>query len=141
MTDATRWGHSTSHEPETWSGSFKTREEAIADGKDLYGESFYVKSGCVIDAYQAMPKADELMDRMGEYAYDNWVVPDGFPDVSAEAQNELNALLRAWCDKHLGDVEHWMCDGTKPERVELSFAECAALDLPDDPAPSSPTEP
>lgn len=58
------------------------------------GEKFPVKIAAYVDA-------GDIIEMLGERAYDDvGEVAEDWPDVSAEARQELDAILGAWVSKH-----------------------------------------
>ncbi len=106
------WGHG-QEEHGRYFGDFKTKGEAIAEGRSCYGrdEDFYIARGTMCAASQFMPESDELSERMGEIACDQvGDAAEDFPDASTEAWAELDDLLVAWANKHL-TCRFWESDG------------------------------
>ena len=113
------YGHASYEDAEQYSGTFPTREEAIAEGTTEYGgEPFYVMAGESPEAASLMPDADHILDIMAGNAHDNYGhdLTEDFPEVTEEAKAELDALLKDWANKHV-EVTFWEAVGT-PERIE-----------------------
>ena len=107
-----RWGYASSRDAETWTGAYETRKEAILDGlADYCGEGFWIHSGHLVPLETVLPDVDDLLERMGEVAYDEaGEVAEDYPDVTDEARIELEELLRGWCEKHARPT-FWVADG------------------------------
>ena len=107
-----RWGYARDRDAEAWHGSFLTKGEAMLDGLAHYcGEAFWVHSGTALRAIDIMPNADEIIEMMGERAYDKaGEAADDFPSVTREAREELDRLLREWADRHV-ESSLWVADG------------------------------
>ena len=91
------WGHSTHPRAEMFEGAYATREEAIADGRAIYGEgfAFYVMAGHWIDPLEFFC-ASRIVDAATELLYDN--APDEADfEMPRESLGELDAFLRDWC--------------------------------------------
>lgn len=112
------WGHSGEGQPERWQGSFDTRHEAIADGREQHEGAFHVVRGRRSDPLKYMPLADEILEMVGDRATDeHGEVADDFPGVLRDARDDLDALLVGWARRHLGEAtEFWKQDGT-PELI------------------------
>jgi 8-oxo-dGTP diphosphatase len=112
------WGYSRTGADEHYDGAYDSREEAIDAGRDEYGdEPFYVIEGKYPDAAGAMPDAGRVLDWMHDHAGEQWADSDGdWPDTTAEAQADLDALLATWARKH-APVTRWIGVG-EPERIE-----------------------
>jgi hypothetical protein len=116
-----RWGHSEHEKAERWSGAFESREEAIEDGRRHYRHGpaapFWIQAGATPDAASFVPSADEIVEQMGNAAADNaGEVAAEYPDVSAEAREELDAYLATWATKHAAP-RFWIAVGA-PEKIE-----------------------
>lgn len=112
------YGIAKSEFAEKFNGSYASREEAIAEGTTDYGgEPFYVLEGEYPTASEMVPDQEWVLERIGDYAVDNYgEVALGFPQVTDEAKAELDAMLKAWADKHI-KVEFWT--GVRsPELIE-----------------------
>ena len=104
---AEKWVYSLDKYGEEYHGHCETREAAIAEartelGVDARVEGFYVGRCVQVTKSQFMPSAEYILELMQESATDE--CGDGaedFPDVSIEAGEELDALLKAWCEKHI----------------------------------------
>ena len=115
-----RWGYASSKDAESWTGCHLTREEAIEEGRDHYTypkeyghtyDGFWIHSGHVVPLEAVMPDVDDIIETMGERAYDEaGEVAEEFPDVSNEAKTELEELLRGWCEKYARPT-FWVADG------------------------------
>ena len=121
MATKTCWGYSTSEYPEIWNGNCDTREEAIAEGRaEFGGDEFWICDGTQPDTDRFI-NARGIIETAGQLAYDE--AGDGaveWPDVSKEAEKELDRLLAKWTRKHC-PIHFWICDG-KPERVPAAAA-------------------
>lgn len=112
------WGHREERR-KNYTGAFKTREEAIADGRATYGEgeTFWIASGMPPTPESLVPDADEIVERISEQAYDvASEAAEEFPQLSDEAKAELDELLEGWAKKHL-DVNFWVQEGDA-EKIE-----------------------
>ena len=113
-----RWGYADSRDAESWSGVCLTREQAIAEGREHYSflngrgyDGFWIHSGHLVPLEAVMPDVDDLLESMGERAYDEaGESAEGYPDVTNEARTELEGLLRGWCEKY-ARPEFWVADG------------------------------
>lgn len=113
-----RWGYADSRDAESWSGVCLTREQAIAKGREHYSflngrgyDGFWIHSGHLVPLEAVMPDVDDIIETMGERAYDEaGEVAEEYPDVTAEAKAELEELLRGWCEKYARPT-FWVADG------------------------------
>lgn len=115
-----RWGYASSKDAEGWTGCYLTREEAIEDGRSDYSyltehgrqyDGFWIHSGHLLSVETVLPDVDDLLERMGETAYDEaGEVAEDYPDVTNEARIELEGLLRGWVEKHALPT-FWVADG------------------------------
>lgn len=110
------WGYAASDHPEGWHGACATREEAIAGGRSRYGagESFFVVEGEWLDPAQFFD-ANDVVEQAKEQLYAN-AHEDAELELSADAEKKLDALLDAWCKRHVR-LRAWMAAG-EPEKVE-----------------------
>jgi hypothetical protein len=112
-----RWRWARVSQPETWQGSFATREEAIIEAASHGYKTFYIASGSCPAGSSYMPDASTVLDMLSEAAYDAvGDVAEDFPTVPDEAEQELNALLTAWGERYLGTCPFWIVEGN-PEQV------------------------
>ena len=64
-------------------------------------------------ASRFVPKSDWVFEQMQEQAYDvGGEFSEDFPDVSDEGAAELDALLKAWAEKHV-TVNFWTVANTQ----------------------------
>ena len=115
-----RWGYADSKHADAWEGAHLTREAAIAEGRAHHSflteagrtyDGFWIHSGHVVPLEVVMPDVDDLLESMGERAYDEaGESAEGYPDVTNEARTELEGLLRGWCEKY-ARPEFWVADG------------------------------
>lgn len=114
-----RWGFASSSDAELWTGSFATRDEAIAAGREEFGgEGFFIRSGQAPDPGACVPVtlADDLLDRMAENAAEWGDIAEDWPDApGGTAEDELRNFVVAWARKHLGPT-FWIANGAT-ERV------------------------
>ncbi len=61
--------------------------------------------------------AESIYDDVGEAAEDAFT-------ATQEAQDELNALIAAWCDKHFTGERYWRCRGCSRE-IKATAADVA----------------
>lgn len=108
-----RWGYARSRDAESWRGCCLTKQEAILEGLANFAndEPFWVHSGHLVPLDAVMPDADDLLETMGERAYDEaGEVAEEYPDVTNEAKVELDGLIRGWCEKY-ARPNFWVADG------------------------------
>jgi hypothetical protein len=112
------WGYSSSREPETWEGEFKTREEVIAEGRSEFGpEDFWIMRGTWPDPAKYVPDVVSVLDQMSADAGDEGGdAAEDYPDVSKEGEEALGMLLRAWARQYARPT-FWVADG-EPELVK-----------------------
>jgi hypothetical protein len=113
------WGWSRYRDGERYQGAYDRREEAIAEGRAHEGDSvgFWIHKGRRPAPESYVPDPEWVIEHMAEGAGDEGgEAADEFPDVSAEAKAELDALLTAWARKHV-KVSFWIGVGD-PEYVE-----------------------
>lgn len=110
------WGYASGPEMFPGIGGIANgREAAIEEGREAYGEAFYVAPLRVVSLWSLCPEADHIVEVMHDRSNDEdgeWL--DQAP--SADAQAELNALLKAWCDRH--DKQNWYAQAGEAERIE-----------------------
>jgi hypothetical protein len=109
------WGHAERLPAggERFDGAFKSREEAIEDGRKTYrGGSFWIAGGDAPTPESLMPDVDDIVERITEHAWNEGRgAAEEFPQLSEEARTELEETLTAWAKKHL-DVNFWVQQGT-----------------------------
>jgi hypothetical protein len=94
-------------EHECWSVDVETfRSESLGDLIDRHsgelevGQTVYVGQSVRPDPARYVD-ADTVIEQMGELAYDDCSESaEDFPDVTKEARQELEDLLKAWATKH-----------------------------------------
>lgn len=117
---------------ECWSADEENfRYDSLAELLDnhenlLAGNTVYVGEAHV-PAYKQFCDADDVIQMMGERAYDiAGEYAEDFPDVTEEATAELNALLLAWMETHC-PVNFWTVKNVKPYVItEADVAETQA---------------
>lgn len=88
------------------SDSFPTKEEAIADGRECYGDDAGFRVGQGAEARVFPPDADAVIERMAERVYDHYgECSESFlstvsKEARAELDAELNRVVAAWLTKH-----------------------------------------
>lgn len=99
-----RWGHCFSVREvadEQWEGAFKTREEAIADGKEKYEDSFWIASGPLCDPAKFLPHIDHIIEWMADSAtVEVGEVANLWPPVTPESVNALMEFMKGWARKY-----------------------------------------
>ena len=115
-----RWGYASSKDAEAWTGVCLTRDEAIKEGLEHYGylseyggkwDGFWIHSGHVVPLEAVMPDVDDIIEMMGERAHDEaGECAEEYPDVTNEARNELEGLIRGWCERYATPT-FWVADG------------------------------
>lgn len=114
-----RWGYATDKHSESWTGCCLTRDEAIEAGRAEYADDseeggcapFWIHSGHLVPIEAVMPDADDIIETMGERAYDEaGEAAEEYPDVSEAARIELGDFLRGWVEKH-AKPDFWVADG------------------------------
>lgn len=107
------WG--CSQEPETWHTGGATREEAIREGRALYGDdAFYIQWGTYADPVECFPDARDVIERAEEYAADNWGTEDDvFTEIDRDA---LDAALAAVYRAHV-KCSRWQVTNTTPSEL------------------------
>lgn len=117
-----RWGWSADPNPDTWVGSFFTREQAIEDARSYSWKTFYVVSGKCPDGKRYMPTAEIIESMLAEAATDAaGEAAEDFPGLSSAALDEMNQFFQSWSKKHLGMCAFWIAD-SEPEKVEEGTA-------------------
>jgi hypothetical protein len=120
-----------SRDEETFNdGPYPTREAAIAAAPDEGfdpGDSLWV--GRAVPASSLLSAAN-VVQMLNDHAYDDGPEGNDGYEVSTEAQEELDAMLRAWADKHnikptwwgIEDVSHHVVplERTPADEVEDS---------------------
>ncbi len=102
----TVWGYADSEHAERYDGACDSREEAITEGRETYGEyvPIWIQGGYRPDPADMMPDAEHISDWVGEKAYDNWggeEIVGNWPKATKESRAELDALLSTWARKHI----------------------------------------
>lgn len=113
------WGYSQCDAPEWWDGACPSRDEAIAEGMAEYdGEPFYIVKGAWADPATYALDADDILEHMGERAYDDAgeCAEEWPPAVDAAAKEELTAFVAQWTRKHCN--ARWWTATADAERVE-----------------------
>lgn len=106
------WCYSPIADAERWDGSCASRDEAIVEGaKELGiapGGKFFVSLGVKPDPAELMPPGHWAIEMAQEKACDEGgEVAEDWPDVTDEAEKELDELLKAWARKH-APVNFWV---------------------------------
>lgn len=85
----------------------ESHPDLIAGDVVQVGQACHPDSSQLVDADDVMEQmTDRAWDIAGEYAM-------GYPDVSKEAKDELDALLRAWIEKHCPPDFYTVKDSTE----------------------------
>lgn len=115
-----RWGYASSKDAEAWTGACRTRDEAIKEGSSHFSfllefggryDGFWIHSGHLVTLEMVLPDVDDIIERMGEQAYDEaGECAEEYPDVTNEARIELEGLIRGWCEKYATPT-FWVADG------------------------------
>jgi hypothetical protein len=118
------WGYGDGDYAETWHGMEGSRDEAIAEGANYYGEgvAFWIVRGRLCHPAEFLPDADDMLETAAERACDNVgdAAEDWPPTPSKDALAELNMFIVAWAEKHC-PCRFWMQEGT-PEHIEPKAA-------------------
>ena len=98
------WYAGTSDEYMNIGGPYKTREEAIAEGRnDRCGDPFYICNAALYG--WSAPDAESVIDNWVNDHDELWW-EDGFPDfdghkdLEAVARNDLQTVLNEWFERH-----------------------------------------
>jgi hypothetical protein len=131
------WGYASSDQCETWEGNCKTREEAIAEGREEFGGmDFWVMCGTRPDPAKYVPHIDTILDHMNEDAgEEGGEAAEDYPDVGIEGKEALGMLLRAWARQYARPT-FWVANGIA-ERItapKLSACPVCATMIVDDAA-------
>ena len=120
----TIWSYSEDEHAESLEGRCKTAEEAILEAhKEYDGDAFWLYECRPCYVSEFTPSADDVIAIMSDRAADLLgEVAAEFPDVDEKAEDELNALLNAWADKHCVST-FWTSEG-------CADAVCIAVDDP-----------
>jgi hypothetical protein len=112
------WGYADSDIAERWTGALPTREAAIHEALvELDDDIFWIQQGRHPDPSDFFPSAQELFELARERACDEvGEAAEEWPDVGLVAEGELDALLKAWMQKHLGRCAFWAPVG-EPEEI------------------------
>jgi hypothetical protein len=96
---------------------YSTLGDLLDCGEFEVGSVVYVGTPTRYAASTYIDDADDIIDRMGERAYDeHGEFAEDFPDVTAEAKAELTAFLAAWADKHC-DVRFYGVENIRPYTI------------------------
>jgi hypothetical protein len=81
--------------------NYESLDDLLASNDELVaGDTIYVGEPIGPSTTQ-LCDAEDVLDVMRDRAYDlAGEHADGYPDVTEEAEDELNALLEAWMNKH-----------------------------------------
>lgn len=116
-----RWGHGPEELQETWTGSFRTREAALASAREDYGaeKPFYLQRGYLCSkSHMLSSVAERVLEDLRNAATDEaGEAGEAWPDVSDEGEKALDLAIRAWAYQHLDDPMFWAASG-KPEKIE-----------------------
>lgn len=101
-----------SQNEERFEGAYKSREEAVDEGRSIFpGEAFLLGWGYKPDPAQFIPSTDWVLESMAESALDEaGEAAEEWPDITDEAEKELNELLKAWARKNC-PVDFWIGEG------------------------------
>lgn len=98
------WYAGTSEEYMNIGGPFKTREEAIAEGRnDRCGDPFYICNAAIYG--WSAPDAESVIDGWVNDHDELWWEDgfsgfDGHKDLEAVARNDLQTVLNEWFERH-----------------------------------------
>lgn len=99
------WGFNR-HEDGSWNNTAPSKEFAIEEAKALYDDQSHAYVAEVTDAEVGIPDASEILERIGEYTYDDHghladeflgQVPEG---AEAELDEGFRKLVGEWMTKH-----------------------------------------
>lgn len=114
-----RWGYALEREPKKWTGDFATRDEAVEEGRRVYGPMtpFFVIWGTRPHPTTFFTSAQLELEKVAECADDEVGAPAAGwpPKVSDESKAEFDAFVRTWSAKHV-PVSFWLPQGD-PEAV------------------------
>jgi hypothetical protein len=120
MDERIRWGYSTDEKTESWEGSYLTREAAIDAAFADYPErdTMWIQEGRIPQGVEVAPDADDILETMGQTAYENWgeASAEDWPNAPDEAKEELTAFIVEWVQKHVDSPTGWTSEG-EPEEV------------------------
>ena len=89
--------------------------QELADDDRLFLGAVYYEMDCEDVGMERYLRAGLILEQAGELIWDE--VGDAADDafvVSREAESELDALLKAWADKHI-TARYWRCIGKRRE--------------------------
>ena len=106
------WSYSEDEHAETLEGHCGTAEEAILEAHAEYdGDVFWLYECRPCHVSEFVPSADDVISMMNDRATDRvGDAAEEFPDVDEKAEDELNALLNAWAEKHCVST-FWTTEG------------------------------
>ncbi len=118
--DRTVWGYADSPDADEYHGTFKTREEAVARGRESYeGEPFCVIRGEIPDPAEYMGWfVNNLCQTISENMGENIIIPEShedYPDPSGGAKKELESFVAGWLRRHCWP-DFWQAAG-EPEAI------------------------
>jgi hypothetical protein len=99
------WGFNR-HEDGLWNNTTTSREWAIGEAQELYGDQSHAYVAEVTEAEVGIPEASEILERIAEYTYDDHgpFADEFLQDVTKEAEAELDEgfrkLVGEWMTKH-----------------------------------------
>lgn len=118
----TVWGYSHNESPGSWDGACATREEAIGDGRDIFGdEPFYIVEGEWI-LPESLVSATEIIFGMEDKITDEGP-EEAELTIKPGGVEALDELLENWCREYVGGTQYWRQTGNS-ERIEKSPKVC-----------------
>ena len=116
------WGYAEHHMAEWWTGSFATREEAIAEARvelaNNHGEPpFYVRKGVYPDPCKHVcTDPDMTLECIEESAADQVYAEDDVFEVRPGAEKAFETMMREWARRYLVP-KVWAPVG-EPEKID-----------------------
>lgn len=94
-------------------------DELAGDEKVQAGRIVYVGDVRHLDKLRFLPSADEVIERIGEYAYDNGggEHAEDWPEVSKEGKAALEAALHEWAKTHLPEPTFYLIENVRPYTI------------------------
>src|SRR5262245_8074695 len=92
----------------SFDGPYKMRAAAFDAARASYPDATKIQTAeCHWEGNAKFFDATDILERAADFAASEVEDSDSYPDVSKEAEAELQALLDQWTAKHLPDGPNW----------------------------------
>lgn len=111
------WAFADEEDADRWVGGYPSRDEAIEEAEYSFDDDseIWVQRGELVPTSKLLPDVDDILERIKENAYE-CTGEDDLISVSPAGAKELQDMLIAWADHHIGDTGAWRGVG-KPELI------------------------